>query len=67
MDDFVSQQNGSCREKLLIAISGRGAFGNFKREIRSMGLEQRWYDFQADAYKRKAITWCEEHDLEWEE
>ena len=67
MNDFVSQQTGSRREKLLTAISGRGAFGNFKREIRSMGLEQKWYDFQADAYKRKAIAWCEEHNLEWEE
>jgi len=67
MDDFVSQQNDSHQKKLLPAISGRGAFGNFKREIRTMGLEQKWYDFQADAYKRKAIAWCEEHDLEWEE
>ena len=67
MNDFVSQQTGSRRETLLTAISGRGAFGNFKREIRSMGLEQKWYDFQADAYKRKAIAWCEEHNLEWEE
>ena len=67
MNDFVSQQTGSRRETLLTAISGRGAFGNFKREIRSMGLEQKWYDFQADAYKRRAIAWCEEHNLEWEE
>ena len=67
MDDFVSQQNDSRKKKLLTAISGRGAFGNFKREIRTMGLEQKWYDFQADAYKQKAIAWCEEHDLEWEE
>ena len=67
MGDFIDTLTGSRREKLLNAIIGRGAFSRFKNEVRSMGLEQKWYDFQNTAYRKKAIEWCEEHDLEWEE
>lgn len=67
MDAFVDTLSGTRREKLLTAISGRGAFGNFKNQIRALGIQQQWYDFQAAAYKRKAIEWCEENELEWEE
>lgn len=67
MDAFVDTLSGTRREKLLTAISGRGAFGNFKNQIRTLGIQQQWYDFQAAAYKRKAIEWCEENELEWEE
>ena len=67
MGDFIDTLSGSRREKLLSAITGRGAFGRFKDEIRSLGLEKQWYDFQASTYRRKAIAWCKENDLEWEE
>ena len=67
MDAFVDTLSGTHREKLLTAISGRGAFGNFKNQIRALGIQQQWYDFQAAVYKRKAIEWCEENELEWEE
>lgn len=30
-------------------------------------IEQLWYDFRDDAYKRKAIRWCEENDIAYEE
>ena len=66
MDAFVDTLSGTRREKLLTAISGRGAFGNFKNQIRALGIQQQWYDFQAAVYKRKAIEWCEENELEWE-
>jgi len=67
MDAFVGTMSGPRRERLLDAIAGRGAFSRFKNEIRALGMEKQWYDFQADSYRRKAIEWCEEHDLEWEE
>ena len=67
MGDFVDTTSGSRREKLLSAVSGRSPFRNFKNEVRQLGIEKQWYDFQADAYRKKAIEWCEEHDLEWEE
>ena len=67
MGDFIDTQSGARREKLVSAITGRSPFKNFKDEVRRMDIEKQWYDFQADSYKRKAIVWCEEHDLEWEE
>ena len=67
MGDFVDTTSGSRREKLLSAVSGRSPFRNFKNEVRQLGIEKQWYDFQADAYRKKAIEWCEEHELEWEE
>jgi hypothetical protein len=66
MGDFVDTCSGTRREKLLTAISGRSPFRNFKDEVRRMGIEKQWYDFQADAYRRKAIEWCEEHGVEYD-
>lgn len=66
MGDFIDTLSGSRREKLLTAISGRSPFRNFKDKIRTLGIEKQWYDFQADAYKRKAIEWCEEHGVNYD-
>ena len=67
MDSFASHQTGAKREKLLNAITERGAFSRFKNQVQVLGLEKKWYDFQALAYRSMAINWCKEHDLEWEE
>ena len=67
MGDFVDTLSGSRRSRLLTALSSRGAFRNFKNEVRALGLDQQWYDYQEKAYRKRAIAWCKEHDLEWEE
>ncbi len=74
MDDFIVQYYGrfhyllpeSKRNRLAGAIRGRGAFRRFKDGIRQMGIEEQWYDYQGDAYKRMAIEWCEENGIEYE-
>lgn len=66
MEDFVYSLSGPAMEKLSRAISGRGAFRRFKDGIRQLGIEQQWYDYQADAYKKKAIKWCKENGLKYE-
>lgn len=66
MESFSESLTGSAREKLMDAISGRGAFSRFKQSVRSMGLEKQWYDYQDSVYKRKAIEWCEEHGVEYD-
>lgn len=66
MEDFVSTLSGSAQEKLEDAISGRGAFSRFKNGIRQLGLQDQWFAFRDEAYKRKAIAWCEENGVEWE-
>ena len=48
------------------AIRGKGAFRRFKDWVIDMGIEQLWYDYRDDAYKRKAAQWCEENRIEYE-
>ncbi len=66
MEDFVYSLPESKRERLARAISGKGTFRRFKDGIRRMGIEEQWYDYQGDAYKRMAIEWCEENEIEYE-
>ena len=51
MDSFVDYlPPGRMKNELGAAIRGRGAFRRFKQTIRFHGIEQLWYDYQADAY-----------------
>ncbi len=68
MEDFVDDlPAGAIRNELMNAIRGRGAFRRFKDGIYYHGIEQQWYDYQAEAYKRIAIRWCRDEGLEYEE
>ena len=66
MEAFVDNLSGLAQERLATAISGRGAFRRFKDEVRRLGLEDEWYAWHDDAYRRKAIEWCEENGIEYE-
>ena len=66
MEAFVDNLSGPAQERLATAISGRGAFRRFKDEVRRLGLEEQWYSWHEDAYRRKAIEWCEENGIEYE-
>ena len=67
MEDFIDTLSGSNHDKLASAIQGKGAFRRFKDAVIRLGIDKQWYDFQADAYKRKAARWCEDNDIEYEE
>ena len=68
IEDFVDQlSHGKAQEELVYAIRGKGAFRRFKQSVRFHGLEQRWYDHLAEAYRELAIRWCEEEGLEYTE
>ena len=66
MEDFVDTLSGSAHDRLANAIQGKGAFRRFKDAVIRLGIDQDWYDFQSDAYKRKAARWCEDNDIEYE-
>lgn len=66
MEGFVDSLSGHAQERLSNAISGRGAFRRFKDEVQRLGLEAQWYAWHDDAYRRKAIEWCEENGIEYE-
>lgn len=68
MEDFIDQiPPGKAQEELAYAIRGKGAFRRFKQSVRFHGLEQRWYDYLAQAYREVAIRWCAEEGLEYTE
>lgn len=68
MEDFIDQITpGKAQEELAYAIRGKGAFRRFKQSVRFHGLEQRWYDYLAQAYREFAIRWCAEEGLEYTE
>lgn len=60
MERFIwSLPEGQMQNALDSAIRGRGAFRRFKDGIIRYGIEQSWYDYQAEAYKEIAREWCE--------
>ena len=68
MEDFIDQLSpGKAQKELAYAIRGKGAFRRFKQSVRFHGLEQRWYDYLAKAYRELAIRWCVEEGLEYTE
>ena len=68
MEQFVwSLPEGRIQNALARAISGRGAFRRFKDGIIRYDIEQKWYDFQSDAYHDIAVRWCKEHELRFQD
>ena len=67
MEEFVETQPSPAKDRLRVAIEGRGAFRRFKDEVRRLGIEQQWYDWRDGANRRKAIRWCEENGISWKE
>lgn len=68
MENFIEElPEGKLQDSLARLIRGRGAFGRFKDGIRRAGIEQQWYDYQAAEYRRIAIRWCRDEDVQYEE
>ena len=66
MEDFISDMPEGVRDRMYSVIQGRGAFRRFKDMVYEMGIEQLWYEFHDDAYRMKAVRWCEENGIEYE-
>lgn len=60
-----SIKNDKICDDCMDSIRGKGAFARFKRFTNYYNLREQWDDFQFKAYKKIAIKWCEEHDLEY--
>lgn len=50
-------------ERLQQAIQGSGAFRRFRDEVSRLGLEERWYAHQDQAYRRIVARWLEGHEI----
>lgn len=61
MEDFADARQSP---QLYDALDGRGAFHRFRTAVRRLGLEQEWYRFRDEQYRRIALEWCEECSIE---
>ena len=66
MEEFVVSLPSFARDRLSDAIVGKGAFRRFKNTVRRLGIEEQWYEWRDNAYRRLAIDWCENCGLEFE-
>ncbi|OPX85413.1 MAG: hypothetical protein A4E52_01650 [Pelotomaculum sp. PtaB.Bin013] len=58
-----SVSNDRISNALYSAIQGRGAFRRFKDAIRRYDIEDSWYKFRDEAFKKLAVEWCEENNI----
>jgi hypothetical protein len=64
MQDFaLEEEQCRCRQELVSAVHGSGAFRHFKQTIERLGLEQSWYRYRAAAFERVAREWLEENKI----
>jgi len=68
MEEFcLSLDDVKLKDKMYHSIKGSGAFRRFKDNIFEYGIEQNWFQYRRDAFKRIAINWCEENNIPYAE
>jgi hypothetical protein len=68
MEEFcLSLDDEKLKDKMYRSIKGSGAFRRFKDNIFEYGIEQNWFQYRREAFKRKAIDWCEENNITYTE
>lgn len=66
MEDFcltVSDQRK--QDSLLLQIRGKGAFRRFKDKILAFELEEQWYSYRDERFKKIAIKWCQNNNINY--
>lgn len=60
MERFIwSLPEGKVQDALEKAIRGKGAFRRFRDSIMRYGIENKWYEYEENAYRKLAVEWCE--------
>ena len=66
MVDFVRTIEDERTQDLLFnALHGKGAFRRFKDTAHQLEVIKDWYEYRYNQYKRIAIEWCEENNIEY--
>lgn len=66
MEEFCdSISNSRMSDALRNAIQGRGAFRKFKDTIQRLNIEDSWYKFKEEAFRKIAVEWCEDNCIEY--
>lgn len=58
-----SIDNNKVRSLLYEALEGKGAFRRFKDSVITYNVENKWYNFRDTAFKKIALKWCEENNI----
>jgi hypothetical protein len=61
----IERCEGRLQEKLLSAITGRGAFRRFKEVVRQAGIDETWYAFRREVLAEEAKGWLEANDIKY--
>jgi hypothetical protein len=68
MEHFImTLELGKVRDDLWNAIEGRGAFRRFKNQVAYHNIDQEWYNYRDEAFKKFAREWCDSCNIEYEE
>lgn len=68
MKEFIwSLPEGRQQDMLERAIRGKAAFRRFKDTVYDLGIENKWFKYEAEAYKKIAIEWCNYNEIEYYE
>lgn len=68
MEKFVlNVVDDSKRDEFAYAISGKGAFRNFRYFAEKYDLLDSWYKFRDEYWLALAREWCEDHDVPFTE
>lgn len=67
MEDFAETiEDDTIQNQLYISLNGSGAFRRFKDTCINFDIINDWYKFRDERYKKLAITWCKENNIEFE-
>lgn len=59
-----SRPDARVRQQLVESLHGsRGRLGRFKAALRSLDIEQEWYDFESEEIAAFAAAWLDEHAI----
>ena len=53
-------------EELLYTLEGKRVFRKFKDKVFDLGVEEAWYAFKDEWYKKVATEWCDRNNIEFE-
>jgi len=68
MEFTESLDDENLREKLEIALDGKGAFRRFKNVLLNYQEKRKeWFKFRNKKMKQDILEWCKENEIEYEE
>lgn len=67
MEDFAASVPGEAGKWLNNSLVGKGAFRRFRATLQRFGLEEKWYAYHDGALMQKAMEWCEENGITYDD